>query len=645
MAGLLSLTSTAFAQSVENGPLRAASPLYVKQSSLEETLLATRGAYAETTPKQTEAREAVKPGPWYLAAAPISDEQLAEASLDLAAKAESEKPRWEEKAGWQDGKLFDYPGAQVVLCRRITAEKPVDLLVGLGGGDRLELYLNGECVLSADTAITYSRYGTSMRLDGSRVDQVAFTLPLAAGENQLVMRIRQESPGPRQAFFTITPNPVPFFWRELEKDFPRSTNRLLEVVPLDWFEAEGWFAQTDAAFERGLLRRVLEDEGNRVAVLRERLETLDNENPPASDPRWLDLCVTAAEFHAAAESIDKLRASVASLGETYPDDYPGRQFQDRIGNLEARFVEKTAGRLNPCDEGARALNAELNAVRREMLVAANPLLKGKRLLFVRRYTYDSPHFYDDYYQGVRRYGGSLSSLSIDDGTVKEVVPQLSGGVFDRFDLSFDAGRVVFGYRPPKPEGFRIWEADVDGGNPRQLTFEPEDEADRIARYSLYSSGAVESNPLLHGHWTDDMHPCYLPDGRIVFASSRCERTALCGGHTLPCTVLYRINADGLGMERLSQGALSEFTPTMLADGRVLYTRWEYVYKGIAAIQPLWAMHPDGSRSEEIYGDNIRAPGVFCQARQVPGRPNLIVSSGCGHEPLAVGSILLLDLHK
>jgi len=355
--------------------------------------------------------------------------------------------------------------------------------------------------------------------------------------------------------------------------------------------------------------------------------------------------VTAAELHTAVRDLDRLAASVASLAETFPGSYPGGAFQQRLGNLKARLVEKAARGLDPCDPEARQLGAEVDAARREMLVTANPLLAGEKLLFIRRYTYDSQHFYDDYYHGIRKYGGGLCSLSIEDGTVKDVVPQLSGGVFDRFDLSFDAQRVVIGYRPPKPEGFRIWEADLDGGSLRQLTFEPGDEGDRMDRYRLHAPSAVESNPLLHGHWTDDLHPCYLPDGRIVFASSRCERTAVCGGHTLPCTVLYRINADGTGMERLSQGMLSEFTPTMLDDGRVLYNRWEYVFKGIAAIQPLWAMRPDGSGSEEVYGNNVRDPGVLYQARQVPGRPNLIVANGCGHEPLSVGSIFLLDLHE
>ena len=116
-------------------------------------------------------------------------------------------------------------------------------------------------------------------------------------------------------------------------------------------------------------------------------------------------------------------------------------------------------------------------------------------------------------------------------------------------------------------------------------------------------------------------------------------------HYLACTNLFRMDADGGGLRPLSHGALSEFTPTMMEDGRILYNRWEYVYKGIAAIQPLWTTRPDGSGGEEFFGDNVANPGVFWQARQVPGHPRLAVCIGCGHEPLGVGQVLLLDLNK
>jgi hypothetical protein len=145
-------------------------------------------------------------------------------------------------------------------------------------------------------------------------------------------------------------------------------------------------------------------------------------------------------------------------------------------------------------------------------------------------------------------------------------------------------------------------------------------------------------------WTDDVHPCYLPDGGLCFASTRSEHGVLCTpAHYLACSNLFRLDQSGL--RPISRGALSEFTPTMMDDGRILYNRWEYVYKGIAAVQPLWTTRPDGSGGEEFYGDNIANPGVFWQARQVPGHPRLAVCIGCGHEPLGVGQVLLLDLNK
>ena len=50
------------------------------------------------------------------------------------------------------------------------------------------------------------------------------------------------------------------------------------------------------------------------------------------------------------------------------------------------------------------------------LVAENPLLAGKRLLFVKRYTYDSDHYYDEFITGTRTFGGGLFTLSLHDGS-------------------------------------------------------------------------------------------------------------------------------------------------------------------------------------------------------------------------------------
>ena len=94
---------------------------------------------------------------------------------------------------------------------------------------------------------------------------------------------------------------------------------------------------------------------------------------------------------------------------------------------------------------------------------------------------------------------------------------------------------------------------------------------------------MRNNPGRYGHWTDDLHPCYLPDGHIAFTSTRSEQSVLCGGHSLTVANLHRIDGDGHDLRRLSEGALSEFCPSVLHDGRIIYNRWEYVDKGAGAV--------------------------------------------------------------
>ena len=66
-----------------------------------------------------------------------------------------------------------------------------------------------------------------------------------------------------------------------------------------------------------------------------------------------------------------------------------------------------------------------------------------------------------------------------------------------------------------------------------------------------------------------------PDGRIAFVSTRCRFGILCDGpDRLVTTVLYRMDADGQNREKLTNSAVSEASPSVMADGRILYTRWE-----------------------------------------------------------------------
>lgn len=280
----------------------------------------------------------------------------------------------------------------------------------------------------------------------------------------------------------------------------------------------------------------------------------------------------------------------------------------------------------------------------------NRLITFDKLVFVKRQTFHSSHFYTDFIDGCSRFGGNLSVLDLRSGKVTDLVPDMAEGIFGRFDLHFSAEKIVFDWKKEAREGFRIYEVDIDPlagvatSRPRQITFRPGDEDARIAKYDNSANGGTAR---IYHHQTDDMHPCYLPDGGIVFVSTRAEYGTLCDAPDhLSSAIMHRMDGDGTNIRPLSNSAVSEFSPSIMEDGRILYTRWEYVDKGQLGVKCLWAMRPDGSGSSEIYGNDIRFPPTFLHGRQIPGKPHLVSFLGTPHFPQSgIGTVILADLTK
>ncbi|MDR1817079.1 MAG: NPCBM/NEW2 domain-containing protein [Puniceicoccales bacterium] len=259
------------------------------------------------------------------------------------------------------------------------------------------------------------------------------------------------------------------------------------------------------------------------------------------------------------------------------------------------------------------------------------------LLFIRRLTFTANHVYTDFINSRWLPGGGICALDLRTGTVREIAPEFTKtGVVGWFDLSFDAKKIVFDFKAGPNEGYRIYEVGVDGSGLRQITFPPENEAALIAKYRRG-----------YHHGTDDMDPCYLPDGGIAFTSTRCQFSVLCdSGDGFTVKNLHRVNADGSGLRALSYSPLSEANPVLMPDGRILYHRWEYVDKAAGNCKALWAMNPDGSGSAEVYGNTISFPETKIQARPIPGAPGRVVMLGASHWiNNALGTIIVVDTSK
>jgi len=314
---------------------------------------------------------------------------------------------------------------------------------------------------------------------------------------------------------------------------------------------------------------------------------------------------------------------IASFGSQYPN---GPRYLERLDALELAQSVLRDDRAHHPEEATR-VEDDLVALRREAMLE-HPLLDFDRLLFVKRQTYSSSHIYSDHWDGSGRMGGNLCVLSpvAPDGRVTEIVPEFAGGLFGRFDLSFDSERVVFAYKAAPGEGYRIYEVGIDGSDLRQLTFDDPEESRLRESYG-------------DRFRFEDVDPCYLPDGNILFASTRSKRRVFCFGSTV--TSLYLMDESGADPRCISSGPVNELSPSVMHDGRVIYTRWEYVDKGFGNVQSLWAMRPDGSHSTHVYKNDLILPAGMVDARAIPGSQQ-VVTVAAPHCGLSVGPVVLVD---
>jgi len=314
-----------------------------------------------------------------------------------------------------------------------------------------------------------------------------------------------------------------------------------------------------------------------------------------------------------------------------------------LAKLEA--IEKRAVRMADTEitpEAMTAFKTEVQRVRYDALIKDNPVMDFGKLLFVKRFKYQSNHYYTDFINGCSKFGGNLCVLDLKSGEVIDLIPEMKEGIFGRFDLHFNADRIVFAWKAEREEGFRLYEVPIDPktgkrtGKVRRILAPPANEKDIQDRYRKG-----------YHHGTDDMDPAYLPDGGVVFISSRCQYGILCDAPDVFCTtLLYRIGADGKNLQKLTNSAVSEATPTTTNDGRIMYTRWEYLDKGSVTNKCLWAVRPDGTGQSEIYGNDITYPPSFHQGRPIPGTNTKFVFLGVPHYPQnGVGTVIRIDMTK
>lgn len=200
----------------------------------------------------------------------------------------------------------------------------------------------------------------------------------------------------------------------------------------------------------------------------------------------------------------------------------------------------------------------------------------------------------------------LRELSSPNASARNITREYTQGRGDVAgpEASYDGRRLVFSMRGPNDPTWNIWEYSLDSGTLRRII--PDDETANAG---------------------DDLDPHYLPDGRIVFTSSRQagSRAQLEQAGVEPYSyrdgygreaalVLHVMNADGSGIEQISFNQSHDRNPTVRMNGELLYARWEHM--GNRNQQPIFTIRPDGRQLDVLYG--AFSPGdSFLHPRELP----------------------------
>ncbi|WP_146401626.1 hypothetical protein [Planctomycetes bacterium CA13] len=314
-------------------------------------------------------------------------------------------------------------------------------------------------------------------------------------------------------------------------------------------------------------------------------------------------------------TIESLRDAIVFLKDTFGTQYPsGTDYLKRLESI------------------SDATSESYDQLQREALLS-HPHIKGHDWLIEVRDQYWGNHgpintmFQNgDIHRaagsgGIQSWhslGGRLDVISIEDSGVvtrKQVLAEEPDGIFRDADVSFDGQKILFSMRRNKADDYHLYEVDVDGRNLKQLTF---------------------------GSMISDVDPIYLPDGKILFSSTRDPKYCQCNRHI--SLNLFTMESDGANIVQVSKNDLADFHASLRPDGTVLYSRWEYVDRQFGPSLGLWTSNPDGTRHQLFMGNNAWSPGAMLDARTIPGTDSVVCVYGATHD-LPWGAMAVVDRSK
>ena len=299
---------------------------------------------------------------------------------------------------------------------------------------------------------------------------------------------------------------------------------------------------------------------------------------------------------------ESLRMAIEDLTRDFGARYPkGKEYLARLKELDAK----------PDAEALVALAKEA--------LLASPLLDFDKLLLVKRR--GKPGLPQNWVGNCSKRGPFDNEISVlspvrPDGKLTTLYRPESGAFVGDVDLHWDADKMLLSSQLANKR-YEVFEINANGTGLRQVSKTIED--------------------------VDNYDACYLPSEKIIYDSTSIFQGVPCVGGKSQVANLHVMNQDGTGVRRLCFDQDHDWYPSVMNDGRVIFTRWEYSDTPHYFTRIVMTMNPDGTNQRSYYGSNSYWPNSTFYPRAIPGHPSQFVGVISGHHGVArEGELILFD---
>jgi len=323
----------------------------------------------------------------------------------------------------------------------------------------------------------------------------------------------------------------------------------------------------------------------------------------------------------ALSSPEALERSIKHILKTKPRQYRnGRKFLQEARRFEKMMPEIRKKKAAGDPEALKAMD-EYAKLKYTALVAENPYVDFDEILVVltdkiaRKANWVGTHT-----MAPKGYNSKIARLNLKTGKVIDIYEPKDGAFVGELDLHYDAEKLLFS-STDKNNMYQVMEVGIDGSNPRQIS-------------------------TIKGEYVHNYGGVYLPNENIVFSSTAAYVGVPCIGGSQSVPNLYVMGPNGENTRQLTFEQDADWYPTVLADGKIMYLRWEYTDIMHYYSRIMMTMNPDGTNQRAIYGSQSLWPNSTLYARPLPGEPGKFSAVVSGHHGVAgTGKLTIFDTNK